>query len=79
MENMVDYDRSPVPTGSVPPTVPSRVAGAAAGALAGALIPLPFIGPLTGAVIGGVFGPKVGFINKAADKGMEQLGKWAGR
>ena len=74
---MVDFDRSLVPNGTEPSKVPSRVVGAAAGAIAAAWVPV--IGPFAGAVIGGVFGPKVGFINKAADKGMEQLGKWAGR
>jgi len=66
-----------VPTGNEPSKTPSRVVGAAAGAIAASWIPV--IGPVAGAVIGGVFGPKVPFINKAADKGMEQLGKWAGR
>jgi len=70
-------NNSLIPTGSEPSKVPSRVVGAAAGAVAAAWVPV--IGPFAGAVIGGVFGPKVPFINKAADKGMEQLGKWAGR
>jgi hypothetical protein len=74
---MVDYHNSLIPTGSEPSKVPARVVGAAAGALASAWVPV--VGPIVGAVVGGVFGPKVGFINKAADKGMEQLGKWAGR